>query len=100
MHEKTALGPKGAPRLGGTFRFTTVIYADQRWIGEHGIGRFARHVLADLDYRPVALASHPAAPFDAWRLTRALEKLEGNDLFFSPGYNAPLFCSSPFIFTI
>ena len=23
-----------------------MIYADQRWIGDHGIGRFARHVLA------------------------------------------------------
>jgi glycosyltransferase involved in cell wall biosynthesis len=77
-----------------------VIYADQRWIGEHGIGRFARHVLVDLDYRPVPLASHPAAPLDAWRLTRALGKLNRKDLFFSPGYNSPLFCSSPFVVTI
>ena len=42
-----------------------MIYADQRWSGDHGIGRFARHVLADIDYRPVALAGHPAAPLDA-----------------------------------
>jgi hypothetical protein len=48
-----------------------MIYADQRWIGDHGTGRFARLVLADLDYRPVALAGHPAAPLDAWRLSRA-----------------------------
>jgi hypothetical protein len=46
-----------------------MIYADQRWIGDHGIGRFARHVLADIDYRPVALAGHRAAPPDAWRLS-------------------------------
>jgi glycosyltransferase involved in cell wall biosynthesis len=77
-----------------------VIYADQRWIGNHGIGRFARHVLAGLDYRPVALTSHPAAPLDAWRLARALGELTRNDLFFSPGYNSPLFCPSPFVFTI
>lgn len=77
-----------------------MIYADQRWIGDHGIGRFARHVLAGLDYRPVALTSNPAAPLDAWHLTSALGKLTCNDLFFSPGYNTPLFCDAPFIFTI
>jgi len=77
-----------------------MIYADQRWIGNHGIGRFARHVLAGLDYQPVSLASNPAAPLDSWFLARALGKLERSDLFFSPGYNTPLFCRSPFIFTI
>ena len=77
-----------------------MIYADQRWIGDHGIGRFARNVLAGLDYRSVALAGHPAAPLDAWRLAHALSGLTRNDLFFSPGYNSPLFCSSQFVFTI
>ncbi|MGB7601976.1 MAG: glycosyltransferase family 1 protein [Candidatus Sulfotelmatobacter sp.] len=77
-----------------------MIYADQRWIGEHGIGRFARHVLANLDYCPVPLASHPAAPLDSWRLAQALSGLTQDDLFFSPGYNSPLFCSAPFVFTI
>jgi glycosyltransferase involved in cell wall biosynthesis len=77
-----------------------VIYADQRWIGNHGIGRFARHVLAGLDYRPVALTSHPAGPLDTWHLSRALGKLTRNDLFFSPGYNTPLLSPSPFVFTI
>ena len=49
-----------------------MIYADQRWIGNHGIGRFARHVLAGLNSRPIPLMSHPAAPLDTWRLSRAL----------------------------
>jgi glycosyltransferase involved in cell wall biosynthesis len=77
-----------------------MIYADQRWSGNHGIGRFTRHVLENLDYRPIRLASRPAEPFDAWRLARALHKLTRDDLFFSPGYNAPLYCRSPFVFTI
>ena len=77
-----------------------MIYADQRWIGNHGIGRFARHVLAGLDFRPIPVASHPAAPLDAWRLSRALADLTRNDLFFSPGYNSPLVCAAPFVFTI
>src|SRR5215469_6153785 len=77
-----------------------MIYADQRWIGHHGIGRFARHVLAGLDYRPVPLTSHPAAPLDAWRLPRALRMATRTDLFFSPGYNTPLFERCRFVFTI
>lgn len=77
-----------------------MIYADQRWIGSHGIGRFASNVLPSLPYSPIALGGHPAAPLDAWRLSRALRKLTRGDLFFSPGYNAPLFCPSAFVFTI
>jgi O-antigen biosynthesis alpha-1,2-mannosyltransferase len=77
-----------------------MIYADQRWIGDHGIGRFARRVLAGLDYRSVPLASSPVSPADPWRLARALGSLNGNDLFFSPGYNSPLYCKSPFVFTV
>ena len=77
-----------------------MIYADQRWIGDHGIGRFARQILSGLDYRPVQLASHPALPLDSWKLARALDKLTHHDIFFSPGYNSPLFCSAPFVFTI
>lgn len=77
-----------------------MIYADQRWIGDHGIGRFARHVLAGFDYRPVPLGGYPAAPLDAWRLARALRNLTREDLFFSPGYNTPLFCDAPFVFCI
>lgn len=77
-----------------------MIYADQRWIGNHGIGRFARNVLADLDYRSISLSSNPAAPLDAWRLARALAKTTRADLFFSPGYNTPLFCPAQFVFTI
>ncbi len=77
-----------------------MIYADQRWIGNHGIGRFAREVLANLDYRPVPLVTNPAAPLDAWRLARALHGLQSSDLFFSPGYNTPLYCRAPFVFSI
>ena len=57
-------------------------------------------MLAGLDYRPIPLSSNPAAPLDSWFLARALSEVARNDLFFSPGYNTPLFCSCPFIFTI
>lgn len=77
-----------------------MIYADQRWVGPHGIGRFTAHVLPALDYRPIPLTSSPAAPLDSLFLSRALNELDRNDLFFSPGYNGPLFCRAPFVFTI
>jgi glycosyltransferase involved in cell wall biosynthesis len=77
-----------------------MIYADQRWIGNHGIGPFARHVLAGLNCRPIPLESHPAAPLDAWRLSRALRNLTPDDWFFSPGYNFPVLSPVPFVFTI
>lgn len=89
-----------AQRDRGTSRGQALIYADQRWIGNHGIGRFAKHVLGGLEYCPVPLKSNPAAPLDSWFLSRALNKSNRYDLFFSPGYNAPLFCPSPFVFTI
>jgi glycosyltransferase involved in cell wall biosynthesis len=57
-------------------------------------------VLPAIHYSPIALSGRPAAPLDAWRLSRALRTLKRHDLFFSPGYNAPLSCPSPFIFTI
>jgi glycosyltransferase involved in cell wall biosynthesis len=77
-----------------------MLYADARRIGDHGIGRFARHVLAGLNYCAVPLKTDPDSPLDPWRLTRALGKLTQNDLFFSPGYNPPLKCPAPFVFTV
>jgi glycosyltransferase involved in cell wall biosynthesis len=77
-----------------------MIYADQRWIGEHGIGRFARNVLSGLEYHPVPLTTPPASPLDPLRLAFALSKLTRHDLFFSPGYNSPLFGSARFVITI
>lgn len=77
-----------------------MIYADQRWVGYHGIGRFARHVLSGLEYRPISLSTNPAAPLDSWRLANSLRNAAAHDLFFSPGYNTPLFGSFQLVFTI
>jgi glycosyltransferase involved in cell wall biosynthesis len=77
-----------------------MIYADPRRIGDHGIGRFAREVLSRLDYRPIAIKTNPSAPFDPVLLTYALRNLKAGDVFFNPGYNPPLSCPAPFIFTL
>jgi Glycosyltransferase len=77
-----------------------MIYADARRIGDHGIGRFARHVLGTLDYCPIRLETDPDSPLDPWRLSRALRTLTSDDVFFSPGYNPPLSSPAPFLITL
>lgn len=76
------------------------LYFDDRWIGPHGIGRFAR-VLSDA-LQPVALGlpGRPTEPLDAWRLTRALSRLGPEGLFFNPGYTAPLWAPMPWVLTV
>lgn len=65
------------------------IYFDQRWIGPHGIGRFAEEVAKRSDFQPIRLTGSPLAARDVWRLTRYLQATRPTH-FFSPGFNAPL----------
>lgn len=77
-----------------------MIYADPRRIGAHGIGRFSHYVLSGIDYCSISLTTDPNSPYDPIRLAVVLRKLAPGDLFFSPGYNPPLHCPAPFIFTL
>lgn len=64
------------------------IIFDARWIGEHGIGRFAKEVrLANLQFENIKLKGNPADKFDTLKLTYYL--LRNREYYFSPGYNAP-----------
>ncbi|MFI4859414.1 MAG: glycosyltransferase family 4 protein [Phycisphaerales bacterium JB063] len=76
------------------------LMADQRWIGDHGIGRFAREVIARLgDTTPVPTDRPPLHPLDPWLLRRALKRGRP-DLYFSPGFNAPAACDTPIAITV
>jgi glycosyltransferase involved in cell wall biosynthesis len=77
-----------------------MIYADPRRIGDHGIGRFAQEVLSRLDYCPLTLKTNPSGALDPFLLTYSLRNLKGGDVFFNPGYNPPLSCPAPFVFTL
>ena len=76
-----------------------VLY-DERWIGNHGIGRFAyelRQRLAGLSaFRRTRRPWHPLDPAllgcELWSMNAAL--------FFSPGYNSPIGWPGKFIFTL
>jgi len=76
------------------------IMADQRWMGDHGIGRFAREVISRLGpTREVPTERSPLHPLDPWLLRRALKRTKP-DLYFSPGFNAPRPCDVPCVLTI
>jgi glycosyltransferase involved in cell wall biosynthesis len=76
------------------------LLVDDRWIGKHGIGRFASEVLRRL---PPAISMpsglRPSNPFDpVW--TSVHIALIRPGVYFSPGYNPPLASRAPFVFTI
>lgn len=74
------------------------LIVDQRWIGPHGIGRFAAEVLSRTGGKQVPDITRPSNPVDPLYLSIWLFGRRG--VFFSPGYNSPLYCRQPFIFTI
>jgi glycosyltransferase involved in cell wall biosynthesis len=76
------------------------ILYDVRWIGNHGIGRFAgelRKLLPDLT--PFNARRPPWHPLDPALLGTTLWRRRP-DLFFSPGYNSPIAWPYPFVFTL
>ena len=77
------------------------IYYDARWIGDHGIGRFARVLDQRLDLPHLMIEGSPSSPFEPLRLLLVmLLRTSKNVCVFSPGYNAPLLLVRPYVFTI
>ncbi|NBS17973.1 MAG: glycosyltransferase family 1 protein, partial [Gammaproteobacteria bacterium] len=72
---------------------------DQRWIGPHGIGRFASEVSRRLPMKALGASGRPLDLWDPWVLRQHLLKAKP-DHFFSPGFNAPLGKPCPFSLTI
>ena len=76
-----------------------VLY-DARWIGDHGIGRFADELQKSLPGLVRYQARRrPWHPLDPAFLGAALW-YQRPKLFFSPGYNSPVGWPKPFIFTL
>jgi len=75
---------------------------DNSWIGLHGIGRFAREVLARLnDAVAVDLMGRPLSASNILKLPfKLLEYKDKRSVFFTPGFNPPIYSPIPFIFTI
>jgi glycosyltransferase involved in cell wall biosynthesis len=78
---------------------TNILY-DSRWIGNHGIGRFASELLKLLPgLTPFQSARKPSHPLDPAFLGLTLWRRRPR-LFFSPGYNSPIGWPYPFVFTL
>jgi glycosyltransferase involved in cell wall biosynthesis len=78
---------------------TEILY-DARWIGPHGIGRFAGELAKSLpQLREFQRERRPWHPLDPALLGLELRR-ERARLFFSPGYNSPVGWPKPFVFTL
>ena len=76
------------------------ILCDCRWIGEHGIGRFANQLIGSLDgVRCLPVKAKPLSILDPLNVAISIAR-ERPDLYFSPAFNPPLWSKAPFIFTI
>lgn len=73
---------------------------DARWIGNHGIGRFAHELGRRISgFSSFQRERRPWYPFDPILLGAELWSRNA-DLFFSPGYNSPLGWPGKFVFTL
>lgn len=79
----------------------TIVF-DDRWSGEHGIGRFTREVRTRLPGTTIDLAGcNPVSPLGLLELERVSWGRRSNPaLFFSPGYTPPIRWSGPVVFTV
>jgi glycosyltransferase involved in cell wall biosynthesis len=76
------------------------LLVDARWIGDHGIGRFAREVLTRLPNATwLTGGPRPFSPGDLIWLTLAIGR-ERPDIFFSPGPNVPPWIVAPYVLTL
>ena len=77
-----------------------VIY-DDRWIGRHGIGRFAMEVRVGKSLGFFGVEGQPSSPADPFRLAWAFYRHRDTlSWFFSPGYNCPIWGKMPCVLTI
>ncbi len=77
----------------------TILF-DQRWIGPHGIGRFAAELFARIPgVEPVPTTLKPLHPLNPLWLSGIIARRRP-DVFFTPGFNPPARCAVPFVFMI
>lgn len=76
------------------------IFFDARWLGDHGIGRFAHQVYRSFpDLIPFNVRRRPFHPLDPWLLGSDLRGIRAQR-YFSAGYNSPAAWSGRFVFTL
>ncbi|MBH2032237.1 MAG: glycosyltransferase family 4 protein [Pseudomonadales bacterium] len=73
---------------------------DSRWVGQHGIGRFAAEIKNRLEFNHhFDDTKSPTGPLSSIHLGRWLER-SGAKALYTPGYIPPIGTRLPFVFTI
>lgn len=81
-------------------RSDAAILADSRWCGRHGIGRFASEVLLRMGtYEAVPGGVPLLSPLDSVRVSFLLRRRKPS-VYFTPGFNPPLYAKCPVVFVI
>lgn len=75
-------------------------FFDSRWLGQHGIGRFAYELHRRLAIKNLVACGRPMSPADTLLLSIISQRYKKGDWLLSPGYNAPLFSKTPYVFSI
>lgn len=77
-----------------------MILFDNRWVGLHGIGRFTSEVVKRLsEIKQIDSSIKPLGLLDPFYLTLLIKQLKPS-VFYSPGFNPPLYSCCPFVLTI
>lgn len=77
------------------------VVADTRWIGVHGIGRFANEILKRIPHEPLRSKTSFTSPLDVVKTSLALRLYHRDSThFFTPGYNPIIFCKQKFSITL
>jgi glycosyltransferase involved in cell wall biosynthesis len=98
MNVLQAIGPRENSARTETAAHT--LLSDGRWTGPHGIGRFAGEVLSRLPgHTQLENGPRVFSPADSFWLTYQIFTKRPR-VFFSPGFNPPLLCPAPLVFTI
>lgn len=78
---------------------TSKTIIDARWIGNHGIGRYAKEIISRIDSTNHLYSGSRMSPLDPIRLSIDLMKYKGN-VFYSPGPTGPLHSRQKIAMTI
>lgn len=93
------MGHRSCRKRGCRVTTATRLFADERWIGTHGIGRYSREVLGRVrtPWQPLRAQGSPSSARAAFHLPRAVRP---GDTIYSPGYNAFATTKNPQLVTL
>lgn len=78
----------------------TRIIVDASWTGSHGIGRFSAEVVSRLgDVEKINIGKNPLCLMNFLTLPLKL-RAKKNGVFFTPGFNPPIYSPIPFVFVL